>query len=102
MRNSNKNINRHPTLPDNIIYSSIKSINKTFNTEIDIEQFFDPCMSSFCLASYINQSTISLSFPVVATSEYASIELSIKNNLPDTNSIQYNKAFKLEIDRVAR
>ena len=97
--NENLKVNRHPVLSDKIIHSSIKSINKRYNTRIESEQFFDHVMSNFCVAELKNN-VLALTFPVVATSEYANVELPVFNDSINIKGIKYNKAFEKEIKRI--
>ena len=95
----NVKINRHPFLSDNIIYSAIKEINSKFKTKIDPEQFFDDVTSNFCLAS-LEKNSLNLTFPVVATSEYASVVIQVGNGIPNVKNVKFNKAFEKEINRI--
>lgn len=92
-------INRHPILSDEIIYSAIKKLNLKYKTRIDPEQFFDSVTSNFCLA-VLEEEVLSLSFPVVATSEYARVQINVVDGLPIIEKINFNNAFKEEIKRV--
>ena len=97
--NKRLKINRHPVLSDDIINSAISAINKEFNTTIDNEQFFDEVTSNFCLA-ILEENVLNLTFPVVATTEFAEIALHIIDNMPQTNTLVYNNAFTREIERI--
>jgi|11_taG_2_1085331.scaffolds.fasta_scaffold12082_2 hypothetical protein len=97
--NKSLKINRHPTLSDNIIYSTISAINKKHKTKIDPEQFFDKLTCRFC-QSFIEDDNLILTFPVIATTEYAELSLQLIDNMPQTNTISYNNAFKKEIERI--
>lgn len=92
-------INRHPILSDKIIYSAIKKLNLKYETKIDPEQFFDSVTSNFCLAVF-DEGVLSLSFPVVATSEYARVHIRVVDENPVLEKISFNDAFKKEIKRV--
>ena len=92
-------INRHPILSDKIIYSAIRKLNLKYKTRIDPEQFFDSVTSNFCLA-VLDEEVLSLSFPVVATSEYARVHINVVNENPVIEKINFNDAFKKEIKRV--
>jgi hypothetical protein len=98
--NKNVKINRHPQLSDNIIYSAIKDLNLKYKTNIDPEQFFDSVTSNFCVAA-LEEETLKLSFPVVATSEYAFVTIEIINKKPSLNTIEFNSAFEKEINRTS-
>lgn len=94
----NVKINRHPFLSDNIIYSAIKELNFEFKTKIDPEQFFDSVTSNFCSAS-LEKSSLNLTFPVVATTEYAHVIIPVSNGMPSIKETSFNKAFEKEITR---
>jgi hypothetical protein len=98
--NKRLKINRHPVLSDNIINSAIIAINKACNTRIDNKQFFDEVTSNFCLA-VLEENVLNLTFPVVATTEFAELALHVIEEIPQTNTLIYNNAFSKEIERIS-
>ena len=92
-------INRHPVLQDNIIYTAVRELNHRFKTRIDPEQFFDSVTSKFCNA-FLEEEVLSLSFPVVATREYAFVHFHMLDDNSKIESIKFNNAFEKEIKRI--
>jgi len=81
-----------------LIGDAVHVLNENYNTTIDANMFFDDICSSFCTSSF-KDNVLSLTFPVVATREFA--EVSMKLMEDSTFSITYNKPFELEIKRLA-
>lgn len=96
--NKSVKINRHHSLPDNIIYTAVRGLNLKYKTRIDPEQFFDSITSKFCNA-FLDEDVLSLSFPVVATNEYALVHFHTPNGVPNIESAKFNIAFEKEIKR---
>lgn len=81
-----------------LIGDAVSVLNDSYNTTIDANMFFDDICSSFCTSSF-KDNVLNLSFPVVATRDFA--EVSMKLMEDSTFSITYNKPFELEIKRLS-
>ena len=81
-----------------LISDAVSMLNSNYNTTIDANMFFDDICSSFCTSSF-EDNVLSLSFPVVATRDFA--EVSMKLMEDSTYSITYNKPFELEVKRLS-
>ena len=101
MLNLDKNNNSTKTLDIDLVHNAIHELNYKFNTYIDSSQFFDAVMSNFCTA-VIDNNNLLLSFPVVATNKYAAVSFMIDETVLNTEEIEFNKAFELEIHRVQK
>mgnify|MGYP001279266969 CR=1 FL=1 len=99
--------NSFSTASKNLINDSVATINKKYKTKIDPEQFTDSVTSNFCTAVLEKDTfggktldTITLIFPVIATTEYAEVNLPIAKGKFQCGSISYNNAFSEEIKRI--
>ena len=91
-------INRHPSVPDSLIYKAIYNLNDKYKVKIDPEQFFDIYLQKFC-TSEIKDGSLELSFPVYSSSQYAKVKVPLENKKLNLKEIYFNDAFKSEINR---